>query len=304
MFLWQATDPPDITGKWYGDGWGEVELEHQSLGQYKGVYSDTFGDQQGTIELKWSRTERRFNGKWGEGKDRFGKLSLRHTDDGIFGAWTTSEKSEINPAHPKLSDLQWSRRQAAKASGFRDPFDGVEKPLEDFHANRQPSNAAAKKPDLQQEAVAASKFSTVWVWDQWPKWKLVFKGGKTWIEGKRSTWTETKRSEECIYLRDDDRNMFGMLYGDSYFYREDPDETWTMVTGSWVSDKAKPVPPKAADFATVWVWDQWPKWKLVFKGGKTWIEGKRSTWTETKRSKECIYLHDADRNMYRDALRQ
>ena len=237
LFLWQGTDPPDITGKWYGDGWGEVELEHQSLGHYKGVYSDTFGDQQGTIELEWSRIERRFNGNWGEGKDRTGKISLRHTDDGIFGAWTTSQKSEINPSQPELADLQWSRRQAAKASGFRDPFDGVEKPLEDFHANRRPSNEEAKKPDSQQEAVAASKFSTVWVWDDWPKWKLVFEGGKTWIEGKRSTWTETGRSEECIYLRDDERNMRGMLYGDSYFYREVPDETWTMVTGSWVRDK-------------------------------------------------------------------
>ena len=90
----------------------------------------------------------------------------------------------------------------------------------------------------------------------------MFKSGKTWIEGKRSTWTETGRSEECIYLRDDARDMFGMLYSENYFYREDSEETWTMVTGSWVRDNAKPVP--AADFGTVWVWDEWPKWKLVF----------------------------------------
>ena len=112
MFLWEGTDPPDITGKWYGEGWGQVELKHQSLGHYKGVYSDTFNDEPGTMEFEWSRIERRFNGSWREGKKRFGKISLRHTDDRILGAWTTSNNSEIDPGRPHLADLQWTRKQS------------------------------------------------------------------------------------------------------------------------------------------------------------------------------------------------
>lgn len=64
---------------------------------------------QGEIQLKWSRIERRFNGTWKEGNDRFGDISVRLVDNKIHGAYTTSRKAKINPATPKLADLTWSR---------------------------------------------------------------------------------------------------------------------------------------------------------------------------------------------------
>lgn len=125
MFLWQETAPPDISGKWYGDGWGEVELKHQALGQYQGEYTDTFGDQPGTMEIEWSPEAGQFKGKWGEGKDRFGKISLSHSGDGISCAWTTSKNSGINPGLRELSASQWTRRPTANPSGISDSSEPV-----------------------------------------------------------------------------------------------------------------------------------------------------------------------------------
>lgn len=110
MVVWQATEAPDITGKWSGEGWGEVKLDKEDDGSYDGTYADTFGKQAGEIKLKWSRVEQRFNGTWKEGKDRFGKVSVRLAGDEIHGAWTTSKESKIDPGHPRLADLLWVRR--------------------------------------------------------------------------------------------------------------------------------------------------------------------------------------------------
>ncbi|MGI8977829.1 MAG: protein kinase domain-containing protein [Pirellulaceae bacterium] len=122
MFLWQSADPPDISGQWTGEGWGQVELKKQDDGAYDGTYNDTFGKEVGKLQLQWSRMERRFNGKWQEGKDRFGKISVRLVDDEIRGAWTTNEKSRINPGSPELADLLWLRpttiRTADKLPGI------------------------------------------------------------------------------------------------------------------------------------------------------------------------------------------
>jgi serine/threonine protein kinase/WD40 repeat protein len=112
MVFWQASEAPDIAGKWTGDGWGDVVLEKKQAGEYEGTYTDTFRDKRGTIQMKWSRLERRFNGTWGEGKDRHGKISVRQVGDEIRGAWTTSANSEINPGTPELADLLWVRRRA------------------------------------------------------------------------------------------------------------------------------------------------------------------------------------------------
>ena len=112
MFLVQATEPPDIAGKWSGEGWGQVVLRETAPGEYAGTYSDTVGKQPGKIELKWSRIECRFNGQWSEGEDRFGELSLRLVDQEIRGALTTDPKSKINPATPQLADLVWKQVEA------------------------------------------------------------------------------------------------------------------------------------------------------------------------------------------------
>jgi serine/threonine-protein kinase len=103
--------PPDIAGKWQGKDWGQVVLTQTAPGQYTGTYTDTVGKEKepGKIDLKWSRIERRFNGAWREGDDRFGDLFVRLVDNEIRGALTIDPKSKINPATPRLADLVWRR---------------------------------------------------------------------------------------------------------------------------------------------------------------------------------------------------
>ena len=111
MVLWQATKPPDIAGKWTGEEWGAVVLEAKQPGQYEGSYTDSDNAKSGTVHLKWSRVERRFNGTWGRGDDRKGKISLRLVGDKIRGAWTTNKKSRIiSPSCWKNVSLTFSSR--------------------------------------------------------------------------------------------------------------------------------------------------------------------------------------------------
>ncbi|WP_417387092.1 protein kinase domain-containing protein [Gimesia sp.] len=109
MCFWQATEPPDIAGKWRSKEWGTVTLNAEEGGQYAGTYQEPDNAVVGTVNLKWSRIERRFNGTWREGEERFGKLSIRLADDEIRGAWTTSRQSLVNPGTPELADLLWVR---------------------------------------------------------------------------------------------------------------------------------------------------------------------------------------------------
>ncbi len=120
-FLWQAADPPDIAGRWTGEQWGNVLLEQKQPGRYDGTYTDTFGREDGTIQLKWSRIERRFKGTWGEGEDRYGKISVRPVGDEIRGAWTTSKRSGISPGTPELADLSWVRPKKANVNAENQP---------------------------------------------------------------------------------------------------------------------------------------------------------------------------------------
>ena len=115
VLLWQASDPPQISGTWNGPEWGTVTLAETGAGQYQGTYTDVSNDQPGTITLKWSRLEKRFNGKWRNGDLRFGKISVRLVDGEIRGAWTTSKKSKLNSSNPRLADLVWTRGQRASA---------------------------------------------------------------------------------------------------------------------------------------------------------------------------------------------
>ena len=69
-----ATEPPDISGEWSGEEWGHVVLKKTTDTEYTGTWSETIGKPPGQIHLKWSRIERRFNGTWREGEDRFGDL--------------------------------------------------------------------------------------------------------------------------------------------------------------------------------------------------------------------------------------
>ena len=116
MALWLSADAPDISGRWTGEEWGEVALEQKEPGTYQGTYSDTFGKEVGGLELTWSRIERRFKGTWREGKDRFGKISVRMVGDEIRGAWTTNDASRIQPGNPELADLTWKRTETKSSA--------------------------------------------------------------------------------------------------------------------------------------------------------------------------------------------
>ena len=111
MVLWQVTAPPDIAGKWGGEAWGTVVLKSMKPGKIEGTYTRTIKDKPGTIQFKWSRIERRYNGRWIEANDRYGRISVHLVDGEIRGAWTTNKKSGINRGTPELADL---RREKAK----------------------------------------------------------------------------------------------------------------------------------------------------------------------------------------------
>lgn len=109
LCFWQATEPPDIAGEWKSEGWGTVTLNREESGLYTGTYKQPDNTDSGSVDLKWSRIEHRFNGTWREGEARFGKLSIRLANDEIRGAWTTSRQSRVNPGTPELADLLWVR---------------------------------------------------------------------------------------------------------------------------------------------------------------------------------------------------
>jgi len=145
MMLWQTTEPPDISGQWTSDEWGSVVLEAKGPGNYKGTFSGaaegqpTKGDNgsvggrsegeppypweggvmrapivskgtTGTLQLKWSRVEQRFNGAWGKAANRCGNVSLRLVDKEIRGGFTTDKESQLTTGTPLIGDLLWRRR--------------------------------------------------------------------------------------------------------------------------------------------------------------------------------------------------
>ena len=64
----------------------------------------------GTVHLKWSRVERRFNGTWGVGENRNGRMSLRLVGNEIRGGFTTDKESQLTTGTPLIGDLLWRRR--------------------------------------------------------------------------------------------------------------------------------------------------------------------------------------------------
>jgi serine/threonine protein kinase len=131
-FMMATAEPSDISGDWTGEGWDKVVLHQTGPTEYAGTYTDTVGKEPGKIELKWSRIECRYNGTWGEGKDRFGKISVHQVGAEIRGAWTTDRKSEINPGTPELADLLWMRVTAeSQAKDALRRLSGVGKKLQD-----------------------------------------------------------------------------------------------------------------------------------------------------------------------------
>ena len=161
----------------------------------------------------------------------------------------------------KLEDLQHSHDKKLRALNFAYQADSEALRKQQIDLLESGKSAAMKNEDLdaaiairdrivelqsaepvQPQAMDLStpkNFATVWQWDRFPHWRLVFQGDDKWIEGDRSHWTETSRSTECIYLHDEERNMFGMLYHNAFFYRQNFEAAWTMVSGKWVKAEAE-----------------------------------------------------------------
>lgn len=141
MFAWQGSAPPDIAGEWTGEDWGAVVLEARQAGHYEGRFTNSDHAKAGSVRLKWSRLERRFNGTWEEGDRRSGRISLRLVGDEIRGAWTTDKESSkatdfgdiaIDQDYsdagttdknspkaigtPRLADLLWKRNRGNTAN--------------------------------------------------------------------------------------------------------------------------------------------------------------------------------------------
>lgn len=106
-------DPPDISGAWHDEDWGNVELK-QDGGHITGIYSATFSGDPGEIKLNWSRVQNRFQGEWNDNGRRFGKLTIRLVDGEIRGAWTLNPRSE-GPDDPVLADFSWKQGRVKNA---------------------------------------------------------------------------------------------------------------------------------------------------------------------------------------------
>ncbi len=158
--LFVSATPPDIAGQWTGEGWGQVTLTQTAPGRYTGTFTDTVAKEKepGKIELQWSRIERRYNGSWSEGEDdRVGNLSIHMVGDEIRGALTTSAKSKINPATPRLADLVWTKvgggtlEVVASASPV-----GLAEAVRAFNSGRQKDGLGKDQPPLTEDEVVTA----------------------------------------------------------------------------------------------------------------------------------------------------
>ncbi|MCA9192115.1 MAG: protein kinase [Planctomycetales bacterium] len=111
--LISVTNPPDISGRWQGDGdgWGEVVLEPTDVKgkSFAGTFSAPDSTTSGKLTLKWSRIEHRFNGTWVDDNDGSGKLSLCLDGDDLRGAVTVNKSDNAKASRPRLADLHWQR---------------------------------------------------------------------------------------------------------------------------------------------------------------------------------------------------
>ncbi len=152
MVLMQATEAPDISGQWTSDEWGIVVLEAKGPGEYDGTFRGSTKGQpaagvgsagttpvrnvensattavvmggstgprpgtgkSGTLHLKWSRLERRFNGTWRTGENPLGFIRKGTTENqGII----TSAKMDVMPEDGVIQ-FRGSRKDIERAVDF------------------------------------------------------------------------------------------------------------------------------------------------------------------------------------------
>lgn len=184
-FLLSSAELPDIAGQWSGEDWGTVILKQTNPGEYSGSYAETVGARAGTIQLKWSEIERRFNGTWRLGEDRFGELSVKLVGDEIRGAQATDPKCPISNAHARLADLTWIRGYSKAAPPQEAALIAPAEPL-DLTGSYQ---------------TKASQFDRITAYP----WRAVPRGPKTLgnvplaIGGMICLWGETNASSGLVF---------------------------------------------------------------------------------------------------------
>lgn len=112
VFSILVTPASNIEGTWEGKDWGVVELKQVKQNVYEGTYANAFGGEKGAIQLKWSRTWRRYQGTWGKDSQRFGKISMRRVGTEIRGAWTTKDKADVSADVPDFGSFTLRRHVA------------------------------------------------------------------------------------------------------------------------------------------------------------------------------------------------
>ena len=187
------TTPPDIAGRWSGEDWGQVALSPATAGEYSGTFSDTVSKQPGKLSLRWSRIERRFNGTWSEGEERFGELSIRLAGDEIRGALTTDSKSKINPATPRLAPFLWTRAGplTSDAESKVDPNVATAEHFVDLMSNGEFDEAMGYFDDTMKKMRSPAVLKTLWE-------ELVAHGGK--FSGRGQPRTEHNRFHDVVYV--------------------------------------------------------------------------------------------------------
>lgn len=141
MFAAAKVNPPDITGVWTGEDWGDVALIQTESGAYAGGYSGAAKRGPGTIDVKWSRREKRYVGQWqADAGELGGSLSVRLLDKEIRGAWTKRRRQ--NGGSPgKLADLAWTRSQTPASptpfTEIRTNFSRLHKALSGYYADHE-----------------------------------------------------------------------------------------------------------------------------------------------------------------------
>ena len=115
------------------------------------------GKEPGKIELKWSRIERRFNGTWSEGKDRFGKISIRSSTTKSAAAGRPIANPKSTPARrnwpiccgcgqkPIRQQVGPSNRKSRRRSGRRACWRCNSLRLSDGHVFNLPKKSPDEK---------------------------------------------------------------------------------------------------------------------------------------------------------------
>ncbi len=103
-----ADEPPEITGTWVSDEWGNVKLSQAEAGKYHGEFPGDSAPGAGSFEIEWSESERRYNGNWSTDANHAGKISLRLIGAALHGASTSNKKSRKDSGTPALADFTWT----------------------------------------------------------------------------------------------------------------------------------------------------------------------------------------------------